>query len=370
MSLGEPAGVPVMVEDGQLRRALGQMLEARGGYRTEEVGTGEEAEARATDAFFHVVVLDSSPVDSDWVDLLRRLRQIHPPMQGILVGNDMGAEIINKAVQEGVFACIVMPPKLEELLEVVRKALEKQQLEWEAQDRQRKALVSVISHELRSPLTSILFSADLMIGELPPEFPPPLLKLTENIVGSARRMDDWIQDLSDLSKLRVGGGLHLQVVNPEPLLRRAVDEVGPEIRSRDQSVIVQIAGPLPPVRLDERRVEQLVTGLLMVAGRSSPTGSKIVLAAGEGADGLRVEIHDGATPIRQDVLKRFFYPYHRIETDKQHLARLGLALGLARQLVELHGGRIWVESNEKEGNTFAFSLPLDGGDPDRQGGEE
>jgi len=310
--MGEEASVLIVAEDEQLCQSLGEVLEAKGGYRVEKARTGADAEAKAEARFFHVALLDVQLPDVEGVELLRRLREIHPATKGIILGGNVTAEIIMKAVQEGAFACLAKPPDLDELLQTTQKALEKQQLELEEQDRERMKLISAIAHELRSPLTSILLSVNLLADEILQDSQEPLSPLADNIAHSARRIDSWVQDLLDL---------------------------------------------LPLAQIDEYRVEQIVTELLAIASKFTPSGGRIVLRARKQGAGLLVEIQDSAPAIPQEVLKPLSYPYHRIETDKRQLARLGLGLALSRHLIALHGGKMWVDSNTQQGNVFGFTLP-------------
>ncbi len=356
--MGEEASVLIVIEDEQLCQSLGEVLEAKGGYRVEKARTGGEAEAKAEARFFHVALLDVQLPDVEGVELLRRLKEIHPATKGIILGSNVTAQVIMKAVQEGAFACLAKPPNLDELLQTTQKALEKQQLELEEQDRERMKLISAIAHELRSPLTSILLSVNLLADEIPQDSQETLSTLADNIAHSARRIDSWVQDLLDLAKLRVGDyQLQLGVVDPGPVLQKAVATVHPSIQANGQSLSLEVVEPLPLAQIDEYRVEQIVTELLAIASKFTPSGGRIVLRARKQEAGLLVEIQDSAPAIPQEVLKPLSYPYHRIETDKRQLARLGLGLALSRHLIALHGGKMWVDSNTQQGNVFGFTLP-------------
>ena len=90
----------------------------------------------------------------------------------------------------------------------------------------------------------------------------------------------------------------------------------------------------------------------------TPEGGSITLRAKERDTELVIEVQDDGIGISKDEQDRLFKPYSRVNTDRQHHPGLGLGLALAKQVVELHGGKIWVESESGKGSTFAFSLPL------------
>jgi len=351
--------VLVAVVDGGLRQSLRGTLEAGGDLLVTAVATSEEARAAARDCYYNVAVLDVDLQDDHGIGFLSDLRQIHSSLQGILLGDDTCWETMNRAIQGGFCACLDKEQGTEQVKDLVLQALERQRLEIEAQDAQRRELISVITHELRSPITSILLSASLLSDELDPGSSQTLFKLADNVTGSARRMDGWIQELSDLSKLRVMGALPRREADLGPLLQRASDAVRVEMDGRDQGLDVRVDASLPVVRVDEQRIEQAVAGLLSVASRSSPVGARIVLEAVAETDAIRLEVHDSAFPIREDILARFSCPYHRVEMDRQHIARLGLGVGLAQRVAELHGGTLSIRSQDGEGNIFCLTLPLD-----------
>ena len=99
--------------------------------------------------------------------------------------------------------------------------------------------------------------------------------------------------------------------------------------------------------------------LLNNAFKYTPAGGEITLKAREEGANLIVEVHDNGPGMSEEDQERLFIPYHRRVEDRERLGGLGLGLAIAKTLVELHGGRIWVESERGKGSTFGFSLPLE-----------
>ena len=115
---------------------------------------------------------------------------------------------------------------------------------------------------------------------------------------------------------------------------------------------------LPLVWADKERLRQVVLNLLINASKFTPEGGKITLKAKEKDTSLVMEIQDTGPGIPEEEQQRLFQPYHRQITDREHLSGLGLGLALCKYLVELHNGKIWVESQVGKGSTFGFSIPL------------
>jgi signal transduction histidine kinase len=116
---------------------------------------------------------------------------------------------------------------------------------------------------------------------------------------------------------------------------------------------------LPQLRADEGRLRQVVLNLVSNASKFTPDGGMITIKAREMAGEMVVEVRDTGRGISEEEGQRLFEPYHRLESDREHLSGLGLGLALCKTLVELHGGRIWVESQPGQGSTFSFSVPLE-----------
>jgi len=98
--------------------------------------------------------------------------------------------------------------------------------------------------------------------------------------------------------------------------------------------------------------------LLINASKFTPEGGTITIRAGETNGSIIVEVQDTGRGIPEEEQSRLFVAYHRQLSDLEHLSGLGLGLALAKNLVELHGGKIWVKSHEGKGSTFSFSLPV------------
>jgi signal transduction histidine kinase len=109
---------------------------------------------------------------------------------------------------------------------------------------------------------------------------------------------------------------------------------------------------------DEERLRQVVLNLLINASKFTPEGGKITLKAREEDGHLVIEVQDTGSGILEEEQERLFQPYHRQVSDRERLSGLGLGLALCKYLVELHNGKIWVESKMGEGSTFAFTIPL------------
>jgi len=211
-------------------------------------------------------------------------------------------------------------------------------------------------HELKTPLTSVLLSSEILSRSLPEG---PLSRLATAIYQGASSLNERIDELLDLARGEQGMlKLKPSLADPLQMLRTLADEFAVIISSRGQELILDLPPSLPKLWADARRLRQVVLNLLSNASKFTPEGGRITLRARDEKTRLVIEVQDTGPGIAKEEQERLFEPYHRLESDRERFSGLGLGLALSKRLVELHGGKIWVESEPGKGSKFSFSLPL------------
>jgi signal transduction histidine kinase len=223
--------------------------------------------------------------------------------------------------------------------------------------KKRVEFTRALAHELKTPLTPMLISSQVLASELKDE---PLLSLAKNLSRGALNLNSRIDELLDLAKGEVG----ILQLRTEPLgilqlLHEVAEYVSPVASSRQQSLVLELPDSLPLVKADKGRLRQVVLNLLNNAFKFTPGGGNITLRANKKNASLLVEVKDNGPGIDKVEQQHIFEPYHPKEFDGERLSGLGLGLALCKTLVELHGGQIWVKSHLGKGSTFGFSLPLE-----------
>jgi len=256
----------------------------------------------------------------------------------------------------GNFVDITDRKRMEERLRELYEEEKELRQELEAEMERRMEFTRVLVHELKTPLTPVLASSELLVAQLQEE---PLLTLARNINRGASNLNNRIDELLDLARGEMGMlQLKSELVDLLQLLHGMVDDMALVASSQGQSLLLELPPSLPLVWADESRLRQVVLNLLSNALKFTPEGGKITLRAKRKDSALIVEVQDTGPGIAEADQQRLFEPYHRLESDQEHLSGLGLGLALCKTLVELHGGHIWVESRVGEGSTFSFSVPL------------
>src|SRR5262249_33424612 len=185
--------------------------------------------------------------------------------------------------------------------------------------------------------------------------------------ADAKRLTRMINTQLALDRLQSGQiELDLERVQVNYVLTAVVDLT--RTTAPDHCFVLDLEPMLPPVNADRDRLIQIVTNLLNNAVKYSPDGGEILLRTRCDGDRVHLAITDHGLGIPAPALERIFEPYTRIETGPGgRVAGTGLGLPIVRQIVTLHGGRVWAESEPAEGSTFHVTLPVD---PDKAVAEE
>jgi two-component system, NtrC family, sensor histidine kinase KinB len=227
-------------------------------------------------------------------------------------------------------------------------------------DEIRRKMISTVSHELRTPLTSMGMSLELLqeAGSID-AFTPIQRELLLNIQEDVRRLQSFVNDLLDLSRIEQGRGtLRITPTTPRELSDGAVRQLLP-VASR-QEIQIDVTGvpaSLPAVAVDPNRVRQVFTNLLTNAIRYTPMRGTISITAEQFDGSVVFGIRDNGPGIAADETERVFDRFYQIRDD-QRAGGSGLGLAIVKEVVEAHGGRVWVESAVGRGSTFYFTLPL------------
>jgi signal transduction histidine kinase len=237
--------------------------------------------------------------------------------------------------------------------------LEKEQrARLEAVDRQRNEFLSAISHELKTPITSLKVSTEVLAKGHDIAQDGLTAELLDNIRHSLGRMERRVSELLDFLQLQDTG----VELSPEPLdlhkvFEEAIALITPLALSKKQTLNLDIAQSLPVVVMDKQRLEQILLNLLSNASKYTPSEGQMKVTAKIANHNLLVQVADNGYGIPQSEQALIFKPYYY---SKAHSGTpsLGIGLAITKSLVELQGGKIWVESQQGRGSTFSFILPL------------
>ncbi len=227
-------------------------------------------------------------------------------------------------------------------------------------ERVREKFISSISHELRTPLTAARAALGLLEATSLKRLGPEERQLLDNARRNVERLHLRIADLLAFNQLRSGiFRLELEPLDVRAIVKSAVSLVEPLTEQKHQLVEVDLPDPLP-IEGDETRLEQVIVNLLANAHQHTPPRTCILLTGRTTPDEVCLTVRDNGPGISPDELAAIFQRFYRTATAGEGS---GLGLAIAREIVELHGGRLWAESQLGEGSAFHLALPRS---PERQ----
>jgi signal transduction histidine kinase len=236
--------------------------------------------------------------------------------------------------------------------------LDEKSRELEAASRHKSEFLANMSHELRTPLNAIIGFSQVLAEKLFGEINEKQEEYLEDILTSANHLLALINDILDLSKVE-SGQVELEVAPFS--LREALERGVVMVRERAQKDGVEIAlaanSGVDVVTGDERRIRQVIFNLLSNAVKFTPAGGAVDVRATQVDGEVRVSVTDTGPGIAADDHERIFEQFQQTEAGVEQREGTGLGLALSKRLVELHGGRIWVDSEPGKGSTFVFTLP-------------
>lgn len=225
-------------------------------------------------------------------------------------------------------------------------------------DNLRNDLISMVYHDLRSPLANIVSSLDVIETILPEEQDPTLEALLNIAARSTQRIQRLTNSLLDMRQLEAGQPIgNLQPTSPDQIIADAIETVLPAAQSKNQDLDLEIAPDLPDVLVDADMIRRILINLMENAVKYTPADSQIGVAAYRSGNMVEMYVQDVGPGIPQEDRERIFDKYTRLHSESGPKG-LGLGLSYCQLAVEKHGGRIWIEDAPNAGARFIFTLPI------------
>jgi signal transduction histidine kinase len=224
-------------------------------------------------------------------------------------------------------------------------------------DQMKSEFVSTVSHEFRTPLTSIGMSVELLLDQKAGKVNENQVELLKDIKEDYERLRDLVSDLLDLSKIE-SGKIQMDIVkcDLETIVENAIKPFDKQLDERKAELNVNIPERISKIKADFNKISWVLTNLIGNAIRYIPDdgSGKIIVSAKELSNKVLVSVSDNGKGIPEEMQERIFEKF--VRADNQETKGTGLGLAISKEILIAHGGDIWVRSKPEEGSTFYFTL--------------
>lgn len=242
------------------------------------------------------------------------------------------------------------------------KALLDAKLAAEVASRTKSEFISIMSHELRTPLTSIIGFSDILLEGMTGDLNEKQDAYLKNISSSGKCLLDIINNILDISKIESEGvELDFEILNVSEVFEEIGDIIMPLTAKKDLSLKIHNDSKLSVINADRQVFKQIIYNLISNAIKFTPKGGNIDVSVELRDNMAQFSVKDNGPGIAKEDYDNIFQPFTQLDSSHNRFyGGTGLGLFLVKKFVEMHGGKVWLESEMGNGSTFYFELPISG----------
>ncbi len=365
----------IVDDEYSIREALKLFFDGKG-FKTEIAVNGLEAIDFIEKEDFDIVVSDVRMDKIDGLALLKKIKEYNRKMPVILITAYADLNGAIEALRNGASEYVIKPFNMEAMAEKVDKVLKlakdtSEETYVKKYEEQKVDFITRFSHELRTPLTPVYGYISLMLKKEFGEIPIPQMEVVKTIHKNSKRLKRIIDDLIMI--------YYIDYMNEIPVIQKyeivkLIDDTLKEedevIKKKNQAVEIKIYDGIETVDCDRDKMKRVLFHLIDNAVKFSPASSKIIIEISNfehrGKDHIKFSVKDNSVRLKTNkrLIFRQFYEFTSNADDpfvSKEIKGMGIGLTLSKSIVELHGGKIWIESEGEDllsGNTFSFILPI------------
>jgi len=360
----EQATVLVIDDELAIRDACCQAL-SKGGYKTEAAENAETGLYRARQVRPDVVMVDLKMPGMGGMELLERIREIDANIVSIVITGYATIESAVEAMKRNAYDFIAKPFTPDQLRIVIERGLERRRLAVESarlrreKERMKENFVTLVTHQLRSPLASVkqylVVILDEYAGELAGKQKEMIERASKHVDSLLQLISDWL----DISHIDAGNLMKkFEPVDLALILSETLQLVVPLAEARKVTIKLNLHDEIPVIQGDRESLKQAFTNLIGNGICYNREGGKVTVSTREDGNYLVLEICDTGIGISEDNLHFIFEEFFRVKSkETRGINGSGLGLPIAKRVIEAHNGSIKVASQIDKGTTFYVTLP-------------
>jgi two-component system sensor histidine kinase/response regulator len=357
--------VLIVDDEEAIRDACTQVL-SKSGYECHSAVDGIEGLHLAHQVDPDVILLDLMMPGVQGLEVLEQVLKTHPNTVCIVITGYATIESAVEAMKRGAFDFLPKPFTPEELRLIVTRGIEQRRLLQETaalreeKERMKQYFITIVAHELRSPLLLVKQYLDLIVGGKMGSIDDTAREMLEGAHGTLKGLLDLIADWLQLARINAGdiaGGM--EETDLWPVLARVVDEMAPFAAERGVTLRLDPPPERATIRAHAESLAVVFKNLISNAIKYNRPRGSVTLAGRATESALEVEVRDTGMGIPGEEIPFIFEDFFRVKSSKTaEIPGTGLGLSIVKKIVEGHHGSVEVESKENEGTAFCVRLPL------------
>lgn len=364
----------IVDDDNSMSGFLGRALESRG-FAPTVASSAEEFLAKVQLAPFELALIDVNLPGMDGITLTRKIKAGACTCDIIIMTGDPNLENAIGAIKAGAYDFLIKPFSDEMLQLTVERCLQKRKLSLEltntkaawdeilaaysqlqSLEKMKDAFLSVIGHELKTPLTKILSGLEIIKDSGPSGAPEAIINAAQT---GALRLGGIIDDILAYTASRNSTcPAQPAAADPANLIKTAIEELGPVFREHNASALTFFPETAPTINCEPERLTLAIKHLIKNAVTFGPPGGVVKITLVENAAGIRLSVEDAGIGIPEDRLKAIYDPFYQVaDYMTRKSGGIGLGLALIKQITEACKGKVEVKSAINKGTTFTLVFP-------------